>query len=99
MFYFLHFQKEGSGGVSDALFNAALFISFGALHSLLARNFAKAQAAKLVGEHFVRIVFVFSGQTGQTVRKKNGPSSSRALTNDTMLRLTRATRSTKPERF
>jgi protein-S-isoprenylcysteine O-methyltransferase Ste14 len=33
MFYFLHFQKEGSGGVSDALFNAALFISFGALHT------------------------------------------------------------------
>jgi protein-S-isoprenylcysteine O-methyltransferase Ste14 len=59
MFYFLHFPKEGSGGVSDTLFNAALFISFGVIHSLLARNFAKKFMTRLVGDNFVRIAYVF----------------------------------------
>ncbi len=59
MFYLLHFQNEGSGGVPDAMLNAVLFISFGAFHSLLARNFAKKHIAKLVGDSLVRTVYVF----------------------------------------
>src|SRR5574341_1382013 len=59
MFYFLHVQKESSGGVSNALFNAVLFILFGTVHSLLARHFAKKFMTRLVGENFVRIVYVF----------------------------------------
>jgi protein-S-isoprenylcysteine O-methyltransferase Ste14 len=61
MFYVLHFpfQKQGSGGIPEAMFNAALFISWGAIHSLLARDFAKKRMAKLVGDNFVRTGYVW----------------------------------------
>ncbi|NIO05006.1 MAG: hypothetical protein GTN74_10440, partial [Proteobacteria bacterium] len=58
MFYFLHFQKQGSGRTSDVLFNGILLISFGVIHSLLARNFVKRYMASWVGEDFVRILQV-----------------------------------------
>lgn len=60
MFAFLHFQKEGSGGFNDVVWNAALFVAFGALHSLLARNFVKKLIARWTGDHFVRTFYVIS---------------------------------------
>jgi protein-S-isoprenylcysteine O-methyltransferase Ste14 len=58
MFLFLHIQKEGLGGYKDAIWNAISFIAFGALHSLLARNFAKQRISRLVGERYVRTFYV-----------------------------------------
>lgn len=59
MFYFLHFQREGSGGISDAGWNAVLFIAFGTLHSLLARDFAKRRMAGWMGDRYLRTFYVF----------------------------------------
>lgn len=63
MFYFLCFEREGPGGVSEAVIeaviNAVLFISFGVSHSFLARDRAKNYLARLVGSQFVRIVYVW----------------------------------------
>ncbi|NIQ37904.1 MAG: hypothetical protein GTN81_04855 [Proteobacteria bacterium] len=58
MFYSLHFQEEGRGGISNAVFNGVLFVSFGVIHSLMARNRVKKYVAKLVGDDLVRIVYV-----------------------------------------
>ncbi|NIR48638.1 hypothetical protein GWO43_09380 [candidate division KSB1 bacterium] len=64
MFYFLYFQKAGNGDVWDAMFNAAMFVTFGSLHSLLARDFTKKYLEKWLGENFVRSVYVLlSGMT------------------------------------
>lgn len=60
LFYLLHFQfQEGSGGTASVLFNASLFVSWGVIHSVLARDWPKKQMARLVGERFVRTVYVF----------------------------------------
>ena len=59
MFYFLYFEREGAGGVFDILSNAVVFVAFGTLHSLLARDFAKRYIAQIVGEHYVRAVYVW----------------------------------------
>ncbi|MEE9119461.1 MAG: isoprenylcysteine carboxylmethyltransferase family protein [Calditrichia bacterium] len=58
VFYFLYFQKEGTGGVKAAGINAVLFVTFGFLHSVLARNFSKQLIEKVVGAELVRIVHV-----------------------------------------
>ncbi len=58
MFVFLYFQKEGYGGVNQAVFNGALLAVFGISHSLLARDFSKRVVAQLVGEDSVRLVYV-----------------------------------------
>jgi protein-S-isoprenylcysteine O-methyltransferase Ste14 len=61
MFYFLHFQEEGNGGMMDVLFNGLLFISFGVVHSVMSRRFAKRRMARLVGESFVRTLQIVLG--------------------------------------
>jgi len=58
LFYFLYFQKEGEGGVADIVFNAALFVAFGMIHSLLAHDFSRKFMARLVGSDYVRTVYV-----------------------------------------
>ena len=64
MFYFLFFPTRGSGGASDALWNAILFAAFGGIHSLFAREAPKRLAARLVGPAYVRIAYVIlSGVT------------------------------------
>ena len=60
MFFFLHVQQQGVGGSKDMVWNAIFFAAFGLLHSLLARNYAKQQFAKLVGENYVRTFYVIS---------------------------------------
>jgi protein-S-isoprenylcysteine O-methyltransferase Ste14 len=59
MFYLLHFQEQESAGAWAAASNAALFVMFGSLHSLLARNFAREWMARVVGGQFVRIAYVW----------------------------------------
>jgi len=59
LFYFLFFQKEGKGGALDIVFNATLFVAFAAIHSILAHDFARKFMAKLVGNDYVRTVYVF----------------------------------------
>lgn len=61
MFFFLHFQEKGSGGISEGLANAGLLVSFGLLHSVLARDFGKRWLANLVGEEYVRRLYVWVG--------------------------------------
>jgi protein-S-isoprenylcysteine O-methyltransferase Ste14 len=58
MFFFLHAQQQGVGGSKDMVWNAIFFAAFGLLHSLLARNNARQQIAKLVGEDYVRTFYV-----------------------------------------
>jgi protein-S-isoprenylcysteine O-methyltransferase Ste14 len=59
MFYLLYFEKAGSGRTFEAAGNAVLFISFGVVHSLLARDAAKSYLGRWVGSPFVRIVYVW----------------------------------------
>jgi len=64
VFYFLYFNKEGTGGIADAVFNALLIVLWGIIHSLLARDFAKKYLAKIVGGDYVIIVYtLISGIT------------------------------------
>jgi hypothetical protein len=42
MLYFLHFSEAGVGGTPEAAYNAVLFLLWGALHSLTARDMGKA---------------------------------------------------------
>lgn len=58
MFYFLQFPGEGRGGLSAALVNALLFFAFGAMHSILARSYAKKWIARIAGERSVRAFYV-----------------------------------------
>ncbi len=58
MLFFLHFDREGSGGTSDMLFNATLFAAWGAFHSLTARDIAKRAVAGIVGESAVKALYV-----------------------------------------
>ena len=54
MLLFLHFQREASGGLSAAVFNAALFAAFASSHSALARGLPKRAIASLLGPDAVR---------------------------------------------
>lgn len=56
--YFLFIPRTGTGGPGDALFNAFLMLAWGAIHSILARDFCKKVLARAVGEDFVKLVFV-----------------------------------------
>jgi uncharacterized membrane protein len=57
LFLFLLFPRQGTGGASDALFNACLVLFWGGSHSLMARRFFRGFLARLVGENFVKLVF------------------------------------------
>jgi len=57
LFLFLLFPKRGTGGTSDALFNAFLVLFWGGTHSLMARRFFRDFLARLVGENFVKLAF------------------------------------------
>lgn len=53
------FRDEGTGGnLSAVLINAGLFAVFGLSHSILAREAIKRPLAALVGESYVRTVYV-----------------------------------------
>ncbi len=67
MFYFLHFQKTGVGGVTAAAGNAVLFTSFGALHSLLARSFVKKHLAVLMDTTYTRTFYILVNGTALTL--------------------------------
>ncbi len=54
----LAIPQEGSGGVPAILTNVALFLAFGAVHSLLARSPAKRVVARVAGELAVRPIFI-----------------------------------------
>jgi protein-S-isoprenylcysteine O-methyltransferase Ste14 len=57
LFVFLLFPRQGTGGASDALFNALLVLFWGGTHSLMARRFFREFLARLVGENFVKLGF------------------------------------------
>lgn len=61
MLLFLHFPRQGSGGISAAAFNAALFASFATIHSALARDRPKQAIASLLGAAYVRPLYVAIG--------------------------------------
>jgi methanethiol S-methyltransferase len=64
MLYFLHFSEAGVGGTPEATYNAVLFLSWCALHSLTARDLGKAFLSRLVGSGGVRALYVVvSGAT------------------------------------
>ena len=64
MLYFLHFSEAGVGGTPEAAFNAVLFLSWCALHSLTARDLGKALLSRFVGSGGVRASYVVvSGAT------------------------------------
>lgn len=56
--YFLVVPKTGNGGFADAFFNAFLLIGWGGIHSLLARKPSKRVISKLVGDDFVKVVYI-----------------------------------------
>jgi protein-S-isoprenylcysteine O-methyltransferase Ste14 len=60
MLLFLHFPRPGTGGLAAGLFNGALFVSFAATHSLLARPGPKKALAGWVGAVYVRPLFVIA---------------------------------------
>jgi protein-S-isoprenylcysteine O-methyltransferase Ste14 len=55
---FLFSPETGTGGVTEALFNALLVFLWGTIHSLLARDFCKKVIARAVGTDFVKLVYV-----------------------------------------
>lgn len=56
---FLFFPgADDGGGELAAAFNAFLFLLWGVIHSLLARDFARDFIARLVGRDFVKLVFI-----------------------------------------
>ena len=57
LLHFLFFQKEGDGGFNDIVFNAVLFLSFGVIHSVLARNSSKKVISKIIGDEYERMTF------------------------------------------
>jgi protein-S-isoprenylcysteine O-methyltransferase Ste14 len=64
LFLFLHSQPEGSGGISDALFNGVMLTGWSVLHSLTARDFFKQRISRFVGQEPVRALYVIvSGMT------------------------------------
>ena len=64
LFFFLLFPEQGSGGASDALFNALLVLFWGGTHSLMARKFFRDFLARVAGEDFVKLAFtVIAGIT------------------------------------
>ena len=64
LFFFLLFPKQGTGGISDALFNGLLVVFWGCTHSLMARRASLDFLARLVGEDFVKLAFtVIAGIT------------------------------------
>ena len=64
LFFFLLFPKHGSGGPSDAFFNALLVLFWGGMHSIMARKFFRGFLGRVVGEDFVKLAFtVIAGIT------------------------------------
>jgi len=64
LFYFLYIQRSGTGGFTDILFNAAIFVIWAFLHSLLATPKLKNDVARKFGEEYVRGLYVMvSGVT------------------------------------
>jgi protein-S-isoprenylcysteine O-methyltransferase Ste14 len=64
LFFFLLFPEQGTGGISDALFNALLVVFWGGTHSIVARKFFRDFLAGLVGKDFVKLAFtVIAGVT------------------------------------
>ncbi len=64
LFFFLHFQKRGHGGLEAALFNGLLFAAWAFLHSLFTLPSMKRLLGRIMGEEFVRSAYViFSGLT------------------------------------
>ncbi|WP_028313517.1 methyltransferase family protein [Desulfatibacillum aliphaticivorans] len=58
LMFFLLFPKTGPGTWRDAVFNALIFAAWGLIHSILARDFSHRIMAKLVGEDFVKLLYV-----------------------------------------
>jgi protein-S-isoprenylcysteine O-methyltransferase Ste14 len=64
LLFFLLFPKRGTGGISDALFNAFLVLFWGGTHSVMARKFFRDFMGRVVGENFVKLAFtVIAGIT------------------------------------
>lgn len=64
LFVFLHSQPEGSGGVSEAIFNGVMLTAWSVLHSLMARDLFKRWMSRLVGHEPIRALYVIvSGMT------------------------------------
>ena len=57
MGYFLYFSKEGTGSSNEIVINALLFLSFGIIHSLLARTIPKNIISNLVGKEYFKIIY------------------------------------------
>ena len=55
---FLVMPKTGNGGFGSFLFNACLLISWGILHSLLARETPKRVMSRLVGDDFYKVIYI-----------------------------------------
>jgi len=56
--YFLQFPREGLGGAEEVFLNGVIFILWSGIHSFVSRRFAKDFMGKLVGEDFIKPVFV-----------------------------------------
>ncbi len=64
LFFFLLFPEQGTGGISDALFNALLVLFWGGTHSVMARKFFRDLLGRVVGKDFVKLAFtVIAGIT------------------------------------
>ncbi|MBN1498464.1 MAG: hypothetical protein JXA07_16955 [Spirochaetes bacterium] len=50
-------QKDGSGGLYDALANAGIFTAFCSVHSFLARDFTKKIIAKAIDTKYIRSLY------------------------------------------
>ena len=57
-YVFPAFPKNRTGTGRDALFNALLFTAWGLIHSILARGLSHKIMARIVGEDFVKLLYV-----------------------------------------
>ncbi len=58
LLWFLHFQKPGQGGRAAIMVNIGLFLLWGLIHSLMARDIFKHLVARLIGPDFYKLVYV-----------------------------------------
>ncbi len=58
LMFFLFSPGQGDGDAQAAIYNAFLFLLWGGIHSVLARDFARNVIARVVGRDLVKLVFV-----------------------------------------